>query len=124
MMTISEEAKELRAEIAKLRPDKHRRYPEELRRRILAWVNRAEEVGMYPSECSEAIGVKSWRFTMWRKAFAKAKTKPKSEALALVEIEAPTTLPIGTGLALVAPSGHRVEGLTIHQVATLLRELE
>ncbi|HKU40467.1 MAG TPA: hypothetical protein VJR89_20035 [Polyangiales bacterium] len=34
-----------------------------------------------------------------------------------------TGLPMSTALVVVAPSGHRVEGLSLAQVAELLREL-
>jgi hypothetical protein len=120
-MTILDEAKQLRAEVAKLRPDKRRRYPDDLRRRILSWVGRAVAAGQVESECSKAIGVKTWRFTMWRRLEA---TTPRSdcEPLALVPITVPG-MSISSQLSVVSPSGYRVEGLSLEQVATLLREL-
>lgn len=117
-MTISEEAKQIRSEVLKLRPDKRRRYPGELRRRILDWVGRATAAGMMVHECSKAIGVKTWRFTLWRRAEQRS---PRDESLALVPVETP---PVAmSGITLVAPSGYRVEGLGVEQVAALLREL-
>jgi hypothetical protein len=71
-MTILDEAKQIRTEVAKLSPDKRRRYPEGLRRRILDWVARATAAGQLESECSKAIGVKTWRFTIWRRRHARA----------------------------------------------------
>ena len=147
-MTFLDEAKQIRNEVAKLRPDKRRRYPEELRRRILNWVERATDAGQLEHECSKLIGVKAWRLTLWRrletrmaqaeadarKAEAElrmAKAKPDVEAemgaaeaepLALVPI-AVSGLAMGSPLSLVAPSGYRVEGLSLEQVAALLREL-
>lgn len=127
-MTILDEAKQLRSEIAKLRPDKRRRYPEELRQRILAWVARAAGAGQLESDCSKAIGVKTWRFTMWRRLEASDLARgreprgPGGEPLALVPIEVPM-MPGSDGLSVVSPSGYRVEGLSLQQVATLLREL-
>jgi hypothetical protein len=50
-MTITDEAKQIRAEVGKLRPDKRRRYGDDLRRRILDWVGRAEAAGVPESEC-------------------------------------------------------------------------
>ena len=44
------------------------------------------------------------------------------KALALVPIETASFAASGA-VVLVAPSGHRVEGLTLDQVAALLREL-
>jgi hypothetical protein len=40
-MTILDEGKTIRAEVAKLRPDKRRCYSDELQARILDWVGRA-----------------------------------------------------------------------------------
>ena len=119
-MTILDEGKQIRNEVAKLRPDKRRRYPDQLRTRILDWVERATASGMIEPECSKAIGVKTWRFTLWRRA---AMAKPRQEPVALVQIETPP-IEIGrSGLSIVAPSGHRVEGLTLAQVLVVLREL-
>jgi len=120
-MTILEETKQIRNDVAKLRPDKRRRYPDELRRRILGWVARAMAAGQLESECSKAIGVKAWRFTMWRRLEASA-ARADGEPLALVPIEVPSQ-PMGSVISLIAPSGYRVEGLSLEQVAALLREL-
>lgn len=124
-MTIIEQGKQLRSEVAKLRPDKRRRYGVELRRRILDWVSRAGAIGVPELECSKAIGVKTWRFTLWRRIEARSpKPEPElaPEPLALVPIEMPVTLPMHSGISVVAPSGYRVEGLALDQVAALLRE--
>lgn len=120
-MTILDEAKQIRTEVAKLRPDKRRRYPEELRRRILDWVGRATATGQLESECSKAIGVKAWRFTMWRRWHARA-SEPEAQPLALVQVGVQALTGSST-ISLVAPSGYRVEGLSIEQLAALLREL-
>ena len=112
----------MRIEVANLRPDRHRRYPEELRRRILDWVDRATAAGRPVSECSKLIGVTTWRFTAWRRIEERL-LKPKPELMALVPIETPVTTSMSGGLTLVTPSGHRVEGLEIAQVVALLREL-
>jgi len=124
-MTIDEEARQLRNEIRKLRPDKRRRYHAELQERILAWVRRATEGGMWPSDCGKVLGIKAWRFMHWQRVRERRAAAVAAEAtpLALVPIETqPYVGPIGV-LTLTAPSGHRVEGLTLDQVATLLREL-
>jgi hypothetical protein len=115
-MTILEEGRLIRSEVAKLRPDKRRRYPEELRVRILDWVARATASGMLDADCAKVLGVKKWRFTMWRR------TPPvRSESLALVPLE---TVALSTApMAIVTPSGYRIEGLGIDEVVRLLREL-
>lgn len=134
-MTILDEGKLLRQEVAKLRPDKRRRYPDKLRARILDWVDRATAGGMTEPECSRFLGFKTWRFVMWRRKAmrhaalelepAAAEPAPQvqeAEPLALVPIEV-VGLPMSAAITLVAPSGHRVEGLSLAQIAELLREL-
>src|SRR5689334_22073443 len=120
-MTLYDEGKLLRREVDKLRPDKRRRYPKELRRRSLSWVERAMDVGMQEHECSKRVGVKTWRFTTWRRRAAReesaeveteatAETSGETAPLALVPIEVPP-LPTMVGVSLVTPSGYRIEGL-------------
>jgi hypothetical protein len=67
------------------------------------------------------IGVRTWRFTMWRRIEERPQ-KTTYASLALVPIEAPP-LPMASGLSLIAPHGYRVEGLGLDEVLTLLREL-
>lgn len=146
-MTLHDEGKQIRSEVSNLRPDKRRRYPMDLRRRILDWVARAKAAGKLESECGHALGVKTWRLRSWRKAALPAAATGKDmqtiaatpalevadapmlevadasahDSLALVRIDVPELLP--SGLSIVAPSGYRVEGLSLEQAVTLLREL-
>jgi hypothetical protein len=120
-MTTHDEGKQLRAEIAKLRPDKRRRYSEELKSRILDWVGRATATGMAESDCGRLLGVRTWRLRTWRSEEA-AVAGAASEPLALVRVDAPSCA-VGAGLVVVAPSGYRIEGLTLDQVGVLLREV-
>lgn len=115
-MTILEEGRLIRSEVAKLRPDKRRRYPEELRARILDWVTRAMTSGVLEADCAKVIGVKKWRFTTWRRT-----PTVRSESLALVPLEIPAIAT--TPVAIVSPSGYRVEGLGLAEIVRLLREL-
>jgi hypothetical protein len=123
-MTIIEQGRALRAEVAKLRPDKRRRYGDALIQRILAWVEQAATEGMTEAECGHTLGVKTWRFQQWRERQTQI---PRTLAggpttLALVPIAVEPAAPLGIR-AVVTPSGYRVEGLTLSEVATLLREL-
>jgi len=117
-MTIGEEGKALRAEVLKLRPDKRRRYSDDLQRRVLAWVERSVAVGETESDCGHLLGIKTWRFRMWRELHARKKV------LALVPIDtAGAEQLFGARAILVTPTGYRVEGLAIAEIAKLLREL-
>jgi hypothetical protein len=116
-MTITEEGKALRVEVSKLRPDKRRRYGDDLSRRIVVWVDRAMASGMTEPACGLALGIKTWRFRTWRTAL----TTVESAALALVPIE--TSAYTSSRPIVVTPAGYRVEGLAISEIVALLREL-
>jgi hypothetical protein len=121
-MTIIDEGRQIRGEVAKLRPDRRRTYSSELKRRILDWVGRAMATGMLRSDCGHVLGIKSWRIKTWQEepAPGPAEAQPQAQTLALVPIEMPTW---ASGPTLVTPSGYRVEGLAVEQIAALLREL-
>ena len=120
-MTIFDEEKHLRLEVARLRPDKRRRYSDDLRRRILAWVERAVSEGRLETECSKALGIKVWRFVTWRRAIQRdPPPKELRGSLAFVPIETPT---VASGLVLVTPTGYRFEGLRVEHISILVREL-
>src|SRR6185369_2907947 len=123
-MTIIEEGRAIRAEIAKLRPDKRRRYGDPLIQRILAWVERAKASGMTEAACGHMVGVKTWRFRQWREGQPQMPRALGGEptSLALVPIDVEPSAPLGMRV-VVAPSGYRVEGLTLAEVASLLRGL-
>lgn len=148
-MTPFDEGKSLYREILKLRPDKRRRYPADLRRRILSWVDRATDAGAQEQACAKTLGMKTWRFTVWRRWDARVAAQEaqqareaqeardaqeeldeqnarddgvESEPLALVPIEI-QALQSMSGPMVVTPSGYRIEGLSLAQVVALLREL-
>lgn len=119
-MKITDEARRLRSEVSKLRPDNRRRYGEELRARILDWVARVEAGGGSAIECSRFLGIKKWRFQMWR--FGVAGVEPDPDPTSLVPIEiADTSAP--RSLVLISRSGYRIEGLSMEQVIVVLREV-
>lgn len=76
---------------------------------------------MTEAECSKLIAVKTWRFVLWRREVAR-RTKTEAAPLALVPIQI-TGAPTSASMTVVAPSGYRVEGLTLTQVVELLRGL-
>jgi hypothetical protein len=119
-MKITDEAKQLRIEVAKLRPDKRRRYGDVLRARILDWVASVEADGGTASECSQFLGIKTWRFQMWRNEAKVAAAG--SGAIALVPIEI-TGMRMSPTIVLISRGGHRVEGLSIEQIIVVLREI-
>jgi hypothetical protein len=128
-MTLSDEAKQIRIEVARLRPGRGRKYSVALRRRILAWVVRAKETGMLENDCGNALGIPMHRFDMWREVERRDASASKSgdgepATVALVPVQTPSTIQVGLGLTFVGPRGCRVEGLTLEQAFALLREFE
>lgn len=121
-MTLQDEGRQLRGEISKLRADRRRRYPDELRARIVDWVVRAEDAGIPRSQSVKLLGMACvWRIANWQQRANEVSSA--STGVALVRVDSPTNVAATCGLVLVTPTGHRVEGLALEQVTTLLREL-
>ena len=141
MKTLSDEAKQLRLEVIRMRPGRGRKYSPPLRRRILAWVERAKRTGMLDADCSHALGVPQHRFEMWREyerrdaraalSAVPAET-PQEQTVSLVPIDLtaperpsePASIRLGLGLTFISPHGFRIEGLTYEQAFALLKEFE
>jgi transposase len=128
-MTVVEEAKQIRIEVARLRPGRGRKYEVGLRRRIMAWLERAKQSGMLEVDCSRALGVPQHRFEMWRKYDARDAVRHEAQghaetAVALVPVQTPSTIQVTLGVTVTSPRGWRVEGLTLEQASALLREFE
>lgn len=118
-MSILDEGRQIRNEVARLRPDKRRRYSPTLKARILDWHARAIASGeLFEADAAKLLGIRTWRITSWHREAARA----EPAALALVRVETPA-LEVPAGLAVVTPAGYRVEGLALAQIVTLLREL-
>jgi hypothetical protein len=128
-MTINEEAKQIHAEVAALRPGRGRKYTTSLRERILVWMERAHEQGMFDIEASKAIGVPLTRIEGWRVAerekadnYVPPPTAPRATSeTALLPVSVQDASPFGPMIAFSTPSGYRVEGLTLGQALGLLR---
>jgi transposase-like protein len=121
-MIISDESKKLRTEVGVLRRDRRRRYPPDLRRRILEWVERHVQDGGTETECAVTLGMKVHRFHQWRDQVRERATAAPTAELVPVEIVGPRSNQHGH-LVLVAPSGCRVEGLTVAEALELLEAL-
>jgi len=122
-MRLLDEGKRLRAEVAVLPRGRGRKYPRQLRHRILDWVGRALAKGLTETDCGDALGIPMHRFEMWRESDRASETAsvPAETPTELVPVEVSGLSP--GGLVLVAPSGDRVEGLTVEQAIALLKAL-
>jgi len=129
-MKIADEAATFHPEILRLRTDKARRYPAELKRRILEWVSRAMASGINAEDCARMLGItRGTRITKWLQAADKKKARASIFATSSLEDEAVTLVPVAVEagdigqLVLLTPGGHRIEGLSFVQLRELLTVL-
>ena len=115
-MTITDEGSRLREEVAKLPSGRTRRYPDDLRRRLLAWVGRATRSGWPVVQCARSLGMRYERLRIWSHA------DEPSTSLALVPVTVDRS-PTASSVLVITPGGHRVEGLTFAQVRELVTVL-
>jgi hypothetical protein len=128
-MTLNEEAKQIRAEVAALNPGRGRKYTKALRERVLTYMERAREDGMFETEASKAVGVPLARIDAWRSAerehaanYVPAPVAPRAtNETALMPVAVRDEWPFGPTIAFSTPSGYRVEGLSLDQALGLLR---
>jgi hypothetical protein len=104
----------------RIRGQGHRLRPE-LAARAAEWTRLALASGVGIKAIARAFDVAPETVRRWRAA---ARTDAPA-ALVRVEVvdEAPARSPHARTFSLVAPDGHRVEGLHLDEVATLLRAL-
>ena len=129
-MTISEEAALIHLEVAKLRPDKHRRYPKELKQRIREWAERAIASGIAAESCARMIGmVRGARLTEWLRGTNEAKRPSSNGVVSERDAKTVALVPVAVEardvglLVVVTSAGHRIEGLSLAQVRELLMVL-
>ena len=90
----------------------------ELRHRIALYLGRRREAGAWWSEIAHELGVSRKSLYRW--------TRPKpdrAEPTALVRVEVEPTRAAKT-VAIVAPSGFRIEGVSLAEALAALRGLE
>ena len=128
-MTLNEEAKQIHAEVVALSPGRGRKYTKELRDRVLTYMERAVEKGLFETEASKLCGVPLTRIDAWRKAerhlaetYVPPPVAPRATSeTALVPVMVRDDFPFGPMISFATPSGYRVEGLTLDQALGLLR---
>jgi hypothetical protein len=116
-MSLSDEANKLRVDIVRCGTSHGRRYPAGLREQILAFIDHAKSAGTPVSESCRRLGISSKQLSSWRAAIR------ASETQALVPVHLADGQAPREPLAFVAPSGFRVEGVSIAQAIDLMRAL-
>jgi hypothetical protein len=128
-MTFNEEAKQIHAEVAALKPGRDRKYTKQLRERVLDWMQQARDEGLFEIEASRRIGVPLTRIEGWRAAdrerantIVPVLSAPRATSeTALVPVCICDESPFGPSLCFWTPSGYRIEGLSFDQALGLLR---
>ena len=106
---------ELKAELAKLdRRYRGQRYPKALRARAVHWAQARREEGVSWRRVAESLGLRTETIRRWCVTRA-AQRSPTG--LVPVEVIA------SDRVAVVSPSGWRVEGLSVEAAARLVRSL-
>ena len=128
-MTLTREATEIRSEVEALRKGPGRKYTKAMRERVVAWLERAQESGVREAEWQEALGIPIQRLLKWLEeardiaaTVVPAAVIPRpTEMTRMVPITVSDDLPFGPMIGFSAPSGYRIEGLTLDQAIALLR---
>ncbi len=125
MQTTTDEAKEIRDEIAKLRPGPGRKYGPALRRRVVEWYRRAVEAGIELGEVQRLIGVPLPRVEKWIEEVAASVPPPSTPSpgphITLQPVVVRDELPFGPLISFTTPGGFRISGLTLEQAVGLLK---
>jgi hypothetical protein len=112
------DVKGLRREVERLgAPRPGRRFPEDLKQRLVAAVLELREEGLGWLVIGDALGITGETARRWHggsRTFRESQMVPVEVEVEEDELD---------GLVIIAPSGYRIEGLTVHEAARLLRAL-
>jgi transposase-like protein len=124
-MDLKETAEKLRAKAeAQSGRGTRWRFDDTFREQVVAYVRARQEEGGTQEEAARELGLSAWTMSRWSR-----QRKPKQQSAASggdfhpVAVKREAQASEGA-LVVHGPGGMRVEGLTLKQVALLLRELE
>ena len=107
----------MRSELRRMKKGRGKRYPAELRTRVVAWAVRQRAGGASWEEIKRGLGQEFDTVRRW----CVGSKAPMSRALVAVRVmPEPAAARL---LSVVSPSGFRVDGLSPSEAAALLREL-
>jgi transposase-like protein len=111
-------------------------YPPAERERLRQEIERLRATGVSTERACKTVGIRPESYRRWRDAVAPAAAMRPVEVTALVPVRpqalslvppqpaaVPPEVAEAQGLALLAPGGYRVEGLSVETAAALLRAL-
>ena len=108
------ELSELKRRIGRLDRGRGRRYPAALRERIECYVSARRNFGLSWDSLSEELGVPAKTLIRWL-------SDADREATALVPVEVVDAVAEARTVAVVSPSGWRLEGLDVAEAVAVLR---
>ncbi len=111
---MEREVEALRREFFKFGRGRGQRYPSALKARAIALAKKQRAAGATWSEVGESIGLHQETMRCWCNEASEAKTMRRVE---LVADESEKTV------SIVAPSGFRIEGITLADALSLLEKL-
>jgi hypothetical protein len=111
---MDKEAAKLRQELSRVKTGRGKRYPTDLRRRVVAWAQRRHGQGASWKTIKAELGQEFDTVRRWCLA------EGTSRALVPVRI---VPASVARTVSVVSPTGFRIEGLAIAEAAALLREL-
>jgi hypothetical protein len=112
------DVKGLRREVERLgAPRPGRRFPEDLRQRLVAAVLELREEGLGWLVIGDALGITGETARRWH-----GRTRSRRESR-MVPVEVEDEEDELDGVVIISPSGYRIEGLSVDEAAELLRAL-
>lgn len=112
---MDKEAAILRRDLGRIETGRGRRYPSELRCRVVAWARKRHAAGATWEEIKGELGQRFDTVRRW--------CVDGSETKALVPVRVVETRVSSRSLSVVSPAGFRIDGLSAGEAAALLREL-
>ena len=111
---MAKEAGALRRELSRLETGRGKRYPRELRERVIAYARRQREAGASWESIKAELGQRFDTVRRW------CQEPGAPRALVPVRVVAPKPTRV---VSVVSPTGFRVDGLTLMEAAALLRDV-
>jgi hypothetical protein len=105
----------LRRDLGRVETGRGRRYPRELRSRVVTWARARRATGASWEEIKRELGQQFDTVRRW--------CVDGGETKALLPVRAVSTKVPSRTLSVVSPAGFRVDGLTPAEAAALLREI-
>jgi transposase len=116
---LDRELRALRRRLDKITRGRGRRYPVAVRERVQAWVGKRLAGGARWEELSRELDIAAATLQHWMTLHSAAEVALRP--VDVIEAIASSTAPAARTLTIMAPSGLRVEGVTVADAIAILR---